>query len=323
MRYAIGCRALAATTTLVVCFAPVQAAAAASPVPNAEVVTDISSVLLEPPASDYVAAPNGMLGSSHVGPLDLDALVAEGRGAASVRAQYEREGFTRGYREVWGQSGTSAVLIERVEEFERDAGAEDNLKLARFASQVAADFRGFFDTTGLRDAYGARLVGSDDLETDIVFFVKGNLLFAITAAVPGRTSTDVALNQAQNQYTAAPAETTDQRDGLPPAAGLQSNVGTLAAAFGTFVVLVLAALLVALYVASGRTPSKPLPVFADPRYWWDGSTWRDSAISIPDGAPRSPDGAHWFDGTAWRPIPRPGRRPPAGAAGRPGRFNIL
>jgi hypothetical protein len=323
-------RGIGVAAALALCLAPVPAAAA-SPTPGVTAPADLSSILARPPGLDYVAAPNGMIGTSHVGPLDLDSLAAESSAPSTVRAQYEHQGFTRGYRAAWFQRATSTVLIERVEEFTRNAGAEDDLAVARLGVPLTADFRGFFDTSGLPGAYGARLVGSAGLETDSVVFVKGNLLFVITAARPGRTSTDLAGSQARAQYAVAPEETIDQRTARPAAAGptaagLPANVGVLAAALGAIVVLALAGLLVALLLLRRRPSAGSPPVYAGPGpgpgSGWDGTTWPDPAAAIPDGAPRSPDGVYWYDGAEWRALPMSARRPPYSPPPAPGRAGI-
>lgn len=258
----------AAAATLTVCLGTVQAAADASPPPGSTDPGYLSSILVGPPAQDYIAAPVGMVGPEHIGQLDVDSLVAESGGSASVRAVLQLQGFTRGYRSLWIQQGTSAVLIERVEEFQRNAGAQAYLAQVKVGSQHAADFRGFFATSGIGGGYGARLVDASRLETDTVVFVKGNLFFVVTAAQTGRSSTDVALNQAQDQYAGAPDETIVQPSGsaLAAAAVATALLATLVGLAAVVLVLVL--------VARRRRQQRPLPVFADPNYRWDGGAWR-------------------------------------------------
>ena len=42
----------------------------------------------------------------------------------------------------------------------------------------------------------------------------------------------------------------------------------------------------------------------DRSHWYDGATWRETATSVPPGAPRSEDGNYWWDGATWRVVPR-------------------
>jgi hypothetical protein len=51
---------------------------------------DLASVLIGPPGPDYVAKPNGISGTLHLGPLDLDAIVAESSHSAALRSELDR-----------------------------------------------------------------------------------------------------------------------------------------------------------------------------------------------------------------------------------------
>lgn len=300
-----------AAAVLGVCLSWPQVAAVAGPALDATAPDDLSSVLVGPPSLDYVAKPNGMSGATHIGPLDLEALVAERNDSPTVRSDLVRQGFTRGYRKVWVQPGTSAVLIERVEEYRYNVGAEDHLVRARLADARTSDFRGFFDVSsvGTADAYGERDVSPDDFETDNVIFVKGNLLLVVAAGRPDQGSVAVAVSQARAQYVSAPYETRDQvgaPDRLPPPAilpaGSRPNLVAAGVIGGVLLLAAIPVLLVVLLAVHQRS-RRPYPLLsADRRYWWDGSAWRDTAVWVPDGAPRSPDGAYWFDGVTWRPV---------------------
>lgn len=304
-------RAWVAAVVFGVCLGWPQVAAAAGPALDATTPDDLSSVLIDPPSLDFVAKPNGMSGSSHIGPLDLAAVVAEQNGSPTVRSELTRQGFTRGYRKAWVQQGTSVVLIERVEEYRYDVGAEDHLIRARDADARGRDFRGFFDVSSVptADAYGERDVSPTNFETDNVIFVKGNLLLVVATGRPGQSTVDLAQSQARAQFIAAPWETLDQvgaPDRVPPPpllpAGTRPNLVALSIVGGVLLLAAIPVLLVVLIAARQRS-RRPYPLLsADRHYWWDGSTWRDTTASIPVGAPRSPDGAHWFDGVAWRPV---------------------
>jgi hypothetical protein len=292
-------------------FCAPQVVAAAAPAPAVVTPADLASVLIAPPSPDYVARPNGLLGTTHVGPLDLEAMVAEHNGSPSWRSELVRQGFARAYRKVWVQQNTSAVLIERIEEYRYNLGAQDHFNRSRAAIPQESNFGGFFDVSplGTAVAYGDVVVDSDHYETDNVFLLKGNLVIDVAAGRPSQDSVDLARSQATAQYAAMPDETRDQSgapNSLPPAplipAGTQLSPVGLGIIGGVLLVPLIGVLLVVLVAARGRS-RRPHPLLsADRRYWWDGSNWRDTAVSVPDGAPRSPDGAHWFDGVAWRPV---------------------
>jgi len=58
--------------------------------------------------------------------------------------------------------------------------------------------------------------------------------------------------------------------------------------------------------SGGQSPPIDEPVLQlspDGREWWDGETWRSTAISAPTDARRNADGSQWWDGTSWRPVP--------------------
>lgn len=275
----------------------------------------LSDVLADPPSADYVPVPEGLRGSAHFGSLDADTIASEGGNKAAILLEFSQQQFTRGYRKGWIQRGTQVVLVEQVEEFKRNAGAQDHLVVSKSADQTSRLFGGLFDTPGIAPAYGVRIISSSHFETDSVIFRKGNLLFGVGVGRQGEASTDMALSQARRQYDAAPGETIDQgrSDNANPV--LSAFLPTLLLPAGALGVM-LVALLVILPLTLRRRrprPSDQLPVFsADRRYWWDGTAWRDTTVSPPPTSPRSPDGAYWFDGVAWRPVPAAHSSTPGG-----------
>lgn len=53
-----------------------------------------------------------------------------------------------------------------------------------------------------------------------------------------------------------------------------------------------------------------LQLSEDRNYWWNGSTWIDCKVAVPQGARYSDDGSTWWDGQTWRPVPTGGALPP-------------
>jgi len=292
------------------------AAAAATPPP------DLSSVLVDPPSSDYQAVPSG--GSGNFGPQDANTIASSASDAAAARQRLSKDNFTRGYEKGWVQPSTGMVLVEGVYEFKLDSGARDYFGASKTGDAANTDFKGFFDTPGLSPAYGAHFRSSDGFPSDAVVFVKGNLNLVVVMGNRNGVDSGRVLTQAKAAYSFAPANTLPQPGSSSGGSSPSSTSAISPTALGlvTGAVLVIAVLVgvVAVFMrrrsAAPAVAAAPIPLTlsGDGRYWWDGATWHDTETSAPPGAQRSPDGAYWYDGTGWRTVPG---WSPLGAAPRP------
>ena len=280
----------------------------ASPVAAA---TDLSTLLANPPATDWVdvgPAADRLVGdfSSHD---YAQFLKAAGSSPGSIETELNLDGFTRGYGLEWEQRDTQDLLVERVFEFRDSRGAGYWYGTLKSGSQRAKQYTRAIPVPGsLPSSFGAVLYSPGSGYQYRVEFVKGNLVFVVHMDSDASDLSQPAVTQAATMYQTAPAHTD-----VPPGAGqavndLVRNVEIAAGALVVFLALV-AGIAILLVTRRKRQEVAALPaglaMSPDGAYWWDGGRWRDAAVEVPATAQRSPDGAYWWDGRSWRPAPRP------------------
>jgi hypothetical protein len=220
------------------------------------------------------------------------------------------KGYAEAYRHTWNRGGTNVWLYDTVERFTSafwaaleytsiDNAAATDTSHATY-SRLPSLTNYAYETTDPPDSQGYIF--------DSIAFVQGGYFVYIEVAEKVAVPREVVLDQATRQLARLPS----------PAAEYSSIISGVVIGGAAFLV-VLAALIgaVVLLVRRGRPavaggaafadmpyqPAAAWQLTQDGRHWWDRRAWRDAALSVPPGAPRSPDGSLWWDGARWRPIP--------------------
>ena len=303
--------AIAAAAGIVLLAAP---AAAASPSPS----PTLGSVLVSPPASDFVTF--NQYFTAVQGDFDaLQYIVFLGWGNPSTtEGTLHRDGFVSGFGRSWVQPGTTHILLELVVAFSGGAGAKGWLQSVKDMDQNRQYFRHEISVNGIDQIYAAHYVDpGTPAYADILTFVKGNDYFEVAILSPSDDLADSGATQTKRQYDFAPAST------IPPsqwpengATARHDIVYFLLVVAPNAVLLALMVGLVLLTVGLIRRRSRArAPAYAvipgevqmssDGYYWWDGSAWKDASQEPPPSALRSADGYYWWDGVKWRSVPEP------------------
>jgi hypothetical protein len=303
--------AIAAAAGIVLLAAP---AAAASPSPS----PTLGSVLVSPPASDFVTF--NQYFTAVQGDFDaLQYIVFLGWGNPSTtEGTLHRDGFVSGFGRSWVQPGTTHILLELVVAFSGGAGAKSWLQSVKDMDQNRQYFRHEISVNGIDQIYAAHYVDpGTPAYADILTFVKGNDYFEVAILSPSDDLADSGATQTKRQYDFAPAST------IPPSQWPEN--GATARHDLVYFLLVVApnAVLLALMVglvlltvglirrrSRARTPAYAVipgevQMSSDGYYWWDGSAWKDASQEPPPSALRSADGYYWWDGVKWRSVPEP------------------
>jgi hypothetical protein len=289
-------------------FLPVAPAATPSPSP------DLDTVLAKAPAS-FNEVTTGIFS----GRFDANryATTASSSKAKEIQATLEHDGFVAGFGKQWVQRGVvSHGLVELVLAFNGNKGAKIWLAQSESADKTSASYKHPDSISGIDPYYGAHFVySSNGTFSDGFAFVKGNDFFLVVAASPNDDVLNLAVDQAKEQYTSAPASTIPQSEWPENSNASDKLAYDLGSAFGALLLLipVVGVILVAvLLILRSRRKTVTSPFVApvatemspDGNFWWDGQVWRDASREVPPTAQRSSDGTLWWDNRNWRPIPK-------------------
>jgi hypothetical protein len=283
---------LAALSALALC-AP---ALAAGPSPAAT-----PDLIPGPPGGSWTAS------TDDTGPITADDFYGTPNASAP--------GFVDAFGKGWYATdlGVSDALLHYSSVFWADyaldsfkSGAQDDPDRTSFGS-VAGFGSNSFEVTYPADSQGYK--------SDWIFFAQGDYMAALVVWDNALTDRYLLIDQATRQLDMLPIPTAEyQAIGYGVLGGLLVVVLIIALMIGSGIVI-------AVVVLRRRQPSMS-PMYAVPygppvgpqlsddrRYWWDGSSWQDTATRIPPGSQISPDGTRWWDGAVWRDLPTAGRLP--------------
>ncbi|HKA10190.1 MAG TPA: hypothetical protein VKI99_06950 [Candidatus Dormibacteraeota bacterium] len=154
---------------------------------HSQTPTNLSSILIGPPTTDYTLATSG--------PMGFEAIANVYGGAAIPVLKADQ--FTQAYHKVWLRQNEATLLEETVLEFDHEAGARDFLTQATSGERVQHPREHFFKPSGIPDSDGSC---DESVTACFITFRKGIRVYSVHMT----GNEGPVTRQAVKLYAAAP-----------------------------------------------------------------------------------------------------------------------